>query len=265
MKILKRNISILACAILALCPQHLAAEPEPTIDEYLSLITELKSYRVPKVSVGGISSGFGASKGSKFVAVSYTNKDTQTGGKDDDGSIALGFGFGNPVDGVGLEATIGITSVSTTLWGDGKFGDEGNISVKVHKQVDFNEIFDAASVAFGISNLAGWGSTTENPKNYNLSFTGLSYLGSADTVGLMLTAGYGTAVSDVETTGSFFAGAGVGNSNFSASISTPGDELWLSGTWFPDVLSGSSLSVSVADVTNEQSRKRTIITFGKSW
>ena len=48
----------------------------------------------PRPSVSVIASGFGASKGDVFAAVSYSDQDLQTNAEgDDDGSIILGFGY----------------------------------------------------------------------------------------------------------------------------------------------------------------------------
>ena len=68
--------------------------------------------------------------------MSYSDYDLQTEvAGDDDGSIMFGMGFGDPAVSIGGEVTVAITSVSTGLWGDGKFADEGNVSVKIHKHV----------------------------------------------------------------------------------------------------------------------------------
>ena len=43
--------------------------------------------------------------------------------------------MGDPRTGIATEIVIGVTSVSTSLWGDGTFGDEGNIGIKFHRQI----------------------------------------------------------------------------------------------------------------------------------
>jgi len=98
----------------------------------LGLASDFSSYKnalqilvepEPRPSVGLVASGFGASGNSFFAAASYTDRDEQTDGNDDDGSIIVGAGFGDPIDAVGVEVSLGLTSVSTSLWGDGKFAD----------------------------------------------------------------------------------------------------------------------------------------------
>jgi hypothetical protein len=234
-------------------------------EEYLNELNRLSEYRMPKVGVSGISSGFGAANNSIFAAISYTNRDTQTGGADNDGSIAFGVGLGDPAKGFAAELTVGITSVSTKYWGDGKFGDEGNISLKVHRQLAAPNFADAASFSAGISNLTGWGGTTELPQNVHVSYSVLNYFGSYDERAIMATIGFGTAVADVETTGSMFYGIGYGSSDYSVSISSPGEELWLGANWYPRSIKGMSLGVALADFNDENDRQRTILTIGKSW
>ena len=91
-----------------------------------------------------------------FTAVSYSDKDLQTNlDNDDDGSIVLGMGFGDAEQSYGIEAAVGLTSVST-YWGDGKFADEGNFNLKLHKFIAPQLYGNSASVALGASNLMGW-------------------------------------------------------------------------------------------------------------
>ena len=72
----------------------------------------------PKPAVANIAGGFGAGHGLFYAAVSYSDYDLQTKDRnDDDGSIAFGLGLGDPVNSFGGEITIGLTSVSTSLWG----------------------------------------------------------------------------------------------------------------------------------------------------
>ena len=89
-------------------------------DRYL---TALKIYteRQPTASVANLASGYGMPGGTGFVAVSYSNRDLQTDAvDDDDGSMVIGLGLGDPLTSVGVEASLGITSVSTKFWGDGE-------------------------------------------------------------------------------------------------------------------------------------------------
>ena len=263
---LTKQVGVLTFFVACMCFTYSSATAEDmSYEQYLNELNRLSEYRMPKAGVAGISSGFGAANNAVFSAISYTNHDTQTGGADDDGSIAFGIGLGDPTEGLAAELTIGITSVSTNYWGDGKFGDEGNISLKVHRQLAAPNFADAASLSVGISNLTGWGGTTELPQNVHMSYSLLNYFGSYDEQAIMATFGFGTAVADVETTGSMFYGIGYGSSDYSVSISSPGRELWLGANWYPRSIKGVSLGVSLADFNDEYNRQRTILTIGKSW
>ena len=234
-----------------------------TFEDYQSLLSKL-TLSTPKPIVGGIASGFGAGKGTAYASVSYSDYDLQTEvDGDDDGSIMFGMGFGDPTNAIGGEVTVGITSVSTGLWGDGKFADEGNISAKIHKHVA-PRFGDVASISLGASNITGWGATTENPTNYFAAYSEQLTLGRYGEYGLAYTLGYGSGVSDMETSGDLFFGIGVGYDNYSGSVSRTGDETTLSLTYFIPELDGLAVSVSRADAFNAINSERTIITLGYS-
>jgi len=236
-----------------------------TFDQYLNELQRLSAIKTPRASVASISSGFGASGGQSYIAVSYSSHDTQTSGQDDDGSIALGYGLGNPSEALGLELTASITSVSTSFWGDGKFADEGNISLKLHKRIEPIGLGAAASISLGASNLVGWGGTREVPTNYNLSYSALGYIGAYNQYAYNITFGYGSAVANVEKEGAVFYGIGIGSGDFSGSIAYNGDEVNVGVTYFVPNVSGASLGVILGDATGSNDRKRTMVTIAKSW
>lgn len=237
------------------------------VSEYEDYLKNLKLLTIsdPKPAVANIAGGFGASRGLVYAAISYSDFDLQTNDRDDDdGSIALGLGLGDPINSFGTEITVGITSVSTSLWGDGKFADEGNISVKFHRRI--NPIFNgnAASISLGASNVAGWGSTTENPVNYYGAFSEQVNFGSFKQFGLAYTLGYGSAVSDTETQGDLFGGFAFGYDDYSVSLSAIGRETHISGTYYIPNLQGVGLSITQADALNKMNSKRMILTLSIS-
>ena len=248
------------CASISL-PTLGLADPIKSYKNALKVLAEPE----PRPSVGLIASGFGAPAGSYFAAASYTDRDEQTGGSDDDGSIILGAGFGNPEDTIGVELSLGLTSVSTSLWGDGKFADEGNVNVKLHRRLGPIGPLGAASFAVGVSNLTGWGATVENPSNTYLALSGMSTLGEYAQYGVMYTLGYGSAVSDAETSGDVFGGLGIARGNFGVSGSFIGENINLTANWFPDFLDGVALSYSRSDVTNASDLRRNIVSVGYSF
>jgi hypothetical protein len=237
---------------------------ETTFEQY-SKNLKLLTLSDPKPAVANIAGGFGAGRGLFYAAVSYSDYDLQTKDRsDDDGSIALGFGLGDPVNSLGGEITIGLTSVSTSLWGDGKFADEGNVSGKVHKRV--TPVFggNVASVALGASNIAGWGSTRDNPVNYYGAYSEQKNFGSFKQYGLAYTLGYGSAVSDTETKGDAFAGVAIGYDDYSFSLSQIGKETHIATTlYFPQV-PGFGVTIAQADALNGLQSKRLIVSLSIS-
>jgi hypothetical protein len=149
-----KNIALAPCfaTALALSATSVIAPTELHAQETLELYP---------VSIG-VPSGFGASSGMLFGWVDYTNFDPYTGVEgDDDGSMGLGFGLGDPAETIGLEVSVSITSVSTGWWGDGVFGDEGSLNLKVHRYVPGLAFASYASLSFGLDNIVGWGDETE--------------------------------------------------------------------------------------------------------
>lgn len=228
---------------------------------YLDMIEKLLQPEPKAVSVG-IPSGFGASGGLVFASVAYTDQDPNTGvADDDDGSIGLGFGYGNPQAVGAMEVVVGITSVSTSAWGDGVFGDEGNLGVKFHRQVRGLPGAQAASLAVGVGNVVGWGSTQDLPKNNYLAFSQISDVSTGETViPVNLTLGWGSAISSVDRDPGWFASVGGGiTPDLSVAVAWLGDEVQVGAVFFPRFMSGASAAVTYADATHLNSDNGRII------
>ena len=237
---------------------------ETTFEQY-SKNLKLLTLSDPNPAVANIAGGFGAGHGLFYAAVSYSDYDLQTKDRnDDDGSIAFGLGLGDPVNSLGGEITIGLTSVSTSLWGDGKFADEGNVSGKVHRRVTPLLGGNAASLALGASNLAGWGSTKQNPTNYYGAYSEQKNFGSFKQYGLAYTLGYGSAVSDTETKGDAFAGVAIGYDDYSFSLSQIGKETHIATTLYFPQFPGFGVTIAQADALNELQSKRLIVSLSIS-
>ena len=97
----------------------------------------------------GTPTAYGASWRQAFVGLSGISYLDNNVNKDDmDGSMSFGAGFGDAVETVGLEATVGIISLT------GEFADSGSVGVKLHKILpDTNGV----GVALGWSNALNWG------------------------------------------------------------------------------------------------------------
>lgn len=217
----------------------------------------------PRAAVSSVASGFGAAANSWYVAASYSDQDLQTNVEgDDDGSIVVGAGLGNPKENFGYEVAVGITSVSTPWWGDGKFADEGNLNLKVHKEIAPFLSVKAASLAVGASNILGWGGTTEIPTNYYIAYSEKFTFGEFDHYGASTSIGYGTSVSDGESSADLFGGVGIARSNYNGSLSFIGNEAHLSITWYVPKSSGLAITLTRADVFNQKNTQRNILSIG---
>lgn len=247
---------LVVCAIIGNMPSVAVADGE--YERYVKYLDVL-ALSDPKPAVANIAGGFGATHGNVFAAVSYTNYDLQTQVKgDNDGSIAIGVGFGD-ADNVAGELIIGITSVSTPWWGDGRFADEGNVSLKLHRNVPALLRGEAASIAIGASNFLGWGATRENPTNYFFAYSERAYFGEFDQYGLMYSVGYGTGVSNLETTSDFFYGIGIGYDDYNVSLSQIGSETHVSGMLFFPRRPEVALAITQADVFDVENSRRIIL------
>lgn len=251
------NNCILACIIAICFPFAAAADDEyGRYARYLGLLT----LSDPKPAVANVAGGFGASQGTVFGAVSYTNFDQQTRVKgDDDGSMAFGFGFGDPHT-IAAELTIGITSVSTGWWGDGRFADEGNVSLKLHRHVPALILGQSASMAIGAGNVAGWGATRHNPTNYFVAYSERAYFGDFEQYGLMYSFGYGTGVSNLETSSDIFYGVGVGYDDYNVSLSQIGSETHVTGMLFFPKRPEFGIALTLADALDKIDSRRMILT-----
>ena len=226
-----------------------AAFAQQTYLDLIDLIIEPD----PKAVSIGVPSGFGASNGLMFASAAYTDQDPNTGIEDDDdGSISFGVGLGDPRSGIATELVFGITSVSTSLWGDGTFGDEGNVGIKFHRQVSGLPSARVASVSLGVGNLTGWGETQDLPRNAYAAYSQLSDVRiGQSTVPLNATVGLGTAVANVDRDPGVFASIGVGvTPDLSVGASWLGDEVQIGAVYFPRFLSGVSTAFTYADASH---------------
>ncbi|MDB9371824.1 hypothetical protein [Nodularia sphaerocarpa] len=103
-------------------------------------------------STAGTPSAYGASLGQAYIGGGLFFPLDQDKDRND-GSMSVGFGLGNPVDSVGLEVNIDITSVGGGPSFD--FGDSGGVGFKLHRYLG-----DGSAVAVGWSNPIKWGDVT---------------------------------------------------------------------------------------------------------
>ena len=250
--------------LLSALPAHLSAGEVVGVKEYERLLN-LLGEKPTTASIGMVASGYGAHSGQLFAAVTYSDVDLQTDtAGDDDGSIVIGLGLGDPVTSIGVESVLGITSVSTQFWGDGQFADEGNFSLKLHKMIKPIGGFDSASVSLGASNLLGWGSTKEQPTNYYASYSSRKAIGAFKQYNLGYTVGYGSASSELETSAAFYGGVGIARNGYSVSLSRLEDVTNFNVNYEIPFVDNLSVSYSRTDILDTTGSARNIVSIGYS-
>lgn len=140
-------------------------------------------------------SAYGADWGDAFVGLSGV-----TAGRDDnkwDGSAGLGIGFGDAVENVGVEVSLGIISL------DG-FAEDGTIGFKLHK------VFpkaDNLAVALGWSNAIKWGDAGRAEDTFYGVVTKAFDLRPGNANPLPLTASLGVGTGGFRSNGAIAAGS----------------------------------------------------------
>lgn len=116
-----------------------------------SVLQQLRDQLTAPKGAPGIAFGspvaFGAQWGDLYAGLGGQTKDKVNAGDESvDGSLALGFGLGNASKSIGLDTTIGIISLTEG------FGDDGNVSFKLHASLPNQSAF-----AIGLENTGRWG------------------------------------------------------------------------------------------------------------
>ena len=245
-----------------------ASEYELDASAYLYQLQALADQRemfrtrpAPRPATVGVISGFGLPHGTAFIGGAITNRRERVRDRiDADG--AIGFGFGNADSAVGVELTIGIISTQPS-WlrgNDTNVGEDGNLNLKLFRNLGAIVPGTTTSVAFGAGNLVAWGDPTEIPTNYFLSASTVGNLTLSDrSFPTNLTVGYGTAIGNLGRDPGFFAGIGAGVKPWlSVGASWVGDE-WIAGiNLFPELFNRVDVQIglSYADVTRRVSPGR---------
>jgi hypothetical protein len=124
-----------------------------------------KSIGAPGTSFGA-PSAYAASKGQGFIGLSgiydYDGKGMVDGNGRVDGSMSAGVGFGDPVEGIGIELSGNITSLRQT------FGDSGQAGVKIHRIVNSNY---RTSVAIASTDAVRWGQAKLSSRSQYIAVT----------------------------------------------------------------------------------------------
>jgi hypothetical protein len=236
-----------------------SSEPLPALQRQVSAFgLGMMAVSPRNVSTFGINSGFGLPGGSMFAAGAITDERDRVQGSNMDGSGAVGLGFGDASQSIGADLSVGILSVDPD-----DFGEDGNVSARVFRQLPGFGGSGVSSVALGVANAASWGAAKNIDSNYFIAGSTVIDI-SPNTSGylpLMLSAGYGTGVKNLERDPAGFFGAGIGfTSRFSASTSWNGDEVMAGLGIRPFLRYNGQITLGMGDVTNRLDGRRWIIT-----
>lgn len=232
-------------AASALLPSAAAAQ-QAADPGLLGLLQALDMATRPSMNVTmqGIGSGTVAPGGTLFGSISGSNK-RGPDSDDVDGSLSFGAGFGNAATGIGLQASVNVTSVE-----DRDFGDSGFLSLK------FGHSFDRTlHAAIGFDNVVTWGDASDNSVETTVALTRFGHLGGSGGTPYMLTLGAGSHARDDDP--GLIAGFGLGLTEYlGASISYSGDYANLGvGVKIPG-LKGASVSLTCNDIFDEEDSRR---------
>lgn len=206
------------------------------------------------LTLTGIASGTVAPHGMAFISLALTNRRVGAPIRDNDGSLALGFGLGSAEDNIGVQVTASITSLSRP------FGDAGSFSLKASRRLSAGRWHTYLGVSADY--LAPWGQMRGQKASVTAALTGFTSvrLGSGYHP-VMVTVGGGSRIRNNDTDPGLFAGVGLGlTTNLAASAAWTGDGLDLGlGATVPG-LPGLDLSLSANDVTNRRNSRRLTLT-----
>ena len=213
----------------------------------------------------GVVPGFGMSQGDIGGGVAYTD---DTGAGDDDASIGLAVGLGDPVNAVGLDLLVGI--ISTT----DDFAQDGDVGVRLHRRLPGFVPGGASSVAVGVSRAARWGDADVLDPSYYGSFS--TALPMPTGVTSLITVGYGTNLKDTNaflergvldersSEDAIFGSLGIGwNQYLDTSVSWDGDEVMAGLGIRPLDSSNLTLTLGIGDITDRRDNRRALVTL--SW
>lgn len=202
-------------------------------------------------STAGTPTAYGASAGQAYVGVAgYVP--LKKGGYVD-GSVSLGAGFGNPVDSVGVELGVNLTSIGGQNF---DFGGSGTVGLVVHKHLP-----DGTAVAVGWSDPVKWGDAkTAKDTIYGVvtkSFD-LNSDSSENKLPLTVSVGVGTgafrskgAIKAGHNSPNVFVGAGLRVSPEAAIVTSwTGNSLNVGGSFAPFKKTPLVINTVVTDVTN---------------
>jgi hypothetical protein len=198
----------------------------------------------------GVPLATGAPAGMGFVSLSGTTR-RNPGSTGADGSAAFGLGFGNADDGVGVQVSAHITSLTDN------FGDSGYLALKLSRRIE--GAGPPTYIGLTVDHLVPWGDATVRDPGAAIAVTSFSRLQGANGTAypVILSLGAGTNLTRNQTEPGIFAGLGVGlTPNIGASLALNGDSVELGAAWRPPGVRNMAVVVALSDALDQNNHRR---------
>jgi len=195
------------------------------------------------VATPAIPSGFGLSGNTLAVSLSGAYDNSRPVGNRLDASTSLAFGFGDPVDGIGVQASVNLTSFRM-------FGASGYGALTLHRMFQTNSsgIF---SISGNLTYIAPWGNAARLPMGGSVVGSylfgingrlGIATLGATNDLNaarrVQPVVGFGYQVAD----------------DIAVSAGWAGEQSVLGIGWQPPMLGGTTVNLSVRAVEDNARR-----------
>lgn len=229
-------------------------------DDYLSaeaylayldaLAAQTEQAPMGNASTVGVASGFGLPSGVGFAVAALSDTRERGQGDGADGSMALGLGFGDSINAVGLEVILNITSVLPS-----DFADSGTVNVKFSRNIDTD-----SAISVSVANAIKWGDAKNNDVGTTFAYSRRFALQGRSA---MISAGYSSNIGTLDDEPGGFIGFGLAlTDKTSAGLSWYGDE-WVAGVNTTVTVLGEDIQagISYSDITQKNTEGRLNITF----
>lgn len=197
------------------------------------------------IGIAALPSGFGLHGNTFATSLSGTYGQPRDGGASTrlDASASLSFGIGDPVNALGLQADVNLTSFRD-------FGASGYVSLTAHRMFQTSTA-GVYSVALSVTNLAPWGDSAQLPAGYSLVG---SYLFGLDGRAAMATLGVANNLNDARRVEGIVGFGMAVNDTLALSVGWAGNQSVLGSTWRPAALGGATVSVSLRGLEDRSRR-----------
>lgn len=256
--------AVLAVLAPSFAPAQVITLTEEQLRRYVDALTRAAE-PAKRASGVGMPSGYTAAPGSLTLSVSGTSRRAGSTSGDEDGSLAVVAGFGDPGAAIGVEAGVSITAIGSNeepLRDFPKdFGNSGSLFLGASRAFQVDDV--DFSVAARATDLLGWGDADGGPEG-SVALTAVrAFLADGESYPVAFTIGAGTAVADEGDDPGVFFGLGLGvSSRASVGAGFVGDEVVIGATFWLNRtgLEGPVATIAVNDPTYAEGRQRVTLT-----